>query len=192
MVPVLLSLEDLPENSGAGVGMFPEIVIADNTGDFRCRCIPRHEVAGNDPGCADLGIDAEKRNRGTDRGHLLLAPAVMVPPFDHPAVFLRFLCQRIRPFLEPDVGDRERVPFPGRRRDKGEECNKFPDRTPDRKYAVFTVFHPVDGIGPYCIEVVVRQVDDMCGSRGDGRRKALLIIRPGWLRHSYTTWHGRG
>ena len=36
MVPVFLSLEYLPQNRRPGIGMFPEVVIADYPGNLGC------------------------------------------------------------------------------------------------------------------------------------------------------------
>ena len=164
MVPVLLSLEHQPEYRRTGIGMFPEIVIADHPCHFGSNRIFRCDVAGNDPGAADRGIDVEEVDYLLDLPDLLVTPAVVVPPLHLPAVLFCLCRDGLRLAVVPEIRDREQVAFPLAGRHKGEERGKFSHRTPDGEDAVRTKLHPVDSIRSHGIEVIVRQVDYMCSA----------------------------
>ena len=164
MVAVLLSLEHLPEHRRAGIGMFPEIVIADYPGNFNCYWIIRCKIAGNDSGAADRCVDMEQCNYPLNLFDLVIPPAVMIPPLYVPAVCLCLVCDRFSIPVIPEIRDREEVSFPLAGSNKREECRKFSYRTPDRKYAFVAVLHAVDGISSYGIKIIMGQVDNMCGA----------------------------
>src|SRR5208337_3125385 len=144
MLPVFLSLEYLPQDRRPGIGMLPEVIIANHPGNLGCHRVLRYKIPGNDPGRTDISIDMEEGDLFFDPCDLLLTPAVVVPPLDHPA---------IRPCLrrhgscvpvEPEVRYREHVAFARTGRNQGEKAGKFPYRAPDCKHAIFPELYPVD------------------------------------------------
>jgi hypothetical protein len=111
----------------------------------------------------------------------------MVPPLNHPAVRPCPANNGSHVPLAAKVGYREQVAFPGAGGDKGKEAGKLSHRTPDRKHAVLPELYPVDCIGSDRIKIVMRQVDDMGGARGNGMAKTGVIHTGGGAWHLVNT-----